>query len=283
MQNLSPITIIKASGTKEPFSEEKIVKSLSASGLTVDTAAKTIDYLKSHLKPETSTHAIYDNVSAFLIKNDLTQNYFYYGLKRAVMALGPSGHPFEVLISDLLSLQNYKTEVSVVTQGKCVTHEIDVIAEKEDKKYFIECKYHNAPGVKTDIQVALYSYARFLDINNAQQNNGNFHNFPWLFTNTKATTEVLDYGRCVGQKITTWSLPEGEGLQDQIIKSGLHPITILYGISKSKIDALLERGIVTCAKLNTAILNNQVNDILDANDTASVLAKIAIINKRNNE
>lgn len=281
MQNLNPITIVKASGTKEPFSEEKIVKSLSASGLSPDTTSKTIDYLKSHLKPESSTHAIYDNVSNFLIKNELTKNYFYYGLKRAVMALGPSGHPFEVLVSDLLKLQNYKTEVSVVTQGKCVTHEIDVIAQKEDKKYFIECKYHNAPGVKTDIQVALYSYARFLDINNAQNDNGNFHNFPWLITNTKATTEVLSYGRCVGQKVTTWALPEGDGLQDQLISTGLLPITVLYGISKDKIDALLNRGIVTCIRLNTAILNNQVDDILDANDTASVLAKIAIICKNN--
>ncbi|HSV95086.1 MAG TPA: ATP cone domain-containing protein [Spirochaetia bacterium] len=280
MQSINPITVIKASGIKEPFSEEKVIRSLAKTGLSQDLTSRTVDHLKHQLKHEVTTDAIYNNVSTYLKKNEYTENFFYYGLKRAVMALGPSGHPLEFLVSDLLRSHNYKTEVGVVTQGKCVTHEIDVIAQKEDKKYFIECKYHNAPGTKIDIQVALYSYARFLDINDAQKKNGNVNNYPWLITNTKATTEVLNYGKCTGLKVTTWALPQGESLQDLIVTSGLHPITILYGISKNKIDALLARGIVTCARLNTAILNNEVSDILDENDTPAILSKIAIICKK---
>jgi hypothetical protein len=231
MQNLSPITIVKASGTKEPFSEEKVVKSLAGSGLSLSTAAQAVDYLKGHLKQDMTTGAIYGHVASYLQKNAPIENYFNYGLKRAVMAMGPSGHPFETLISDLLRLNKYKTEVSVLTQGKCVTHEIDVIAQKGEDKYFIECKYHNTPGYKTDIQVALYSYARFLDVDNAQKQNGSAKNFPWLITNTKVTSEVFDYCHCVDLKVTTWSHPAGEGLQDLIVASGLHPVTLLYGIS----------------------------------------------------
>jgi len=281
MQNLSPITIVKASGTKEPFSEEKIVRSLARSGLSLDTASHAVDYVKGHLQPEMSTGAIYGHVSSYLQKNAPIENFFNYGLKRAVMAMGPSGYPFEILISDLLRLSGFKTEVSVTTQGKCVTHEIDVIAQKGEDKYFIECKYHNTPGYKTDIQVALYSYARFLDVDSAQKLNGNTHNFPWLITNTKVTSEVMSYCSCVNLKVTTWTTPQGQGLQDLIQESGLHPVTLLNEISGIKVDGLLDRGIVTCARLKTAILNNEVNDILTKDETDFILKNIANICKNN--
>jgi hypothetical protein len=196
------------------------------------------------------------------------------------MDLGPSGYPFEVLVSDLLKLDNFKTEVGVVTQGKCVTHETDIIAQKENDKYFIECKYHNTPGYKTDIQVALYTYARFQDIENVQkQSNPTLNNYPWLITNTKVTSEVFDYCLCVGLRVTTWTHPEGKGLQEMIIASGLHPVTLLYGIPRTDIKALLDRDIVTCARLKTAILNDQVNDILDQKEKSFILDNIARICK----
>jgi len=282
MQSLSPITIVKASGTKEPFSEEKVVRSLATSGLSLDTASQTVDYLKHHLKPEITTNAIYGHVSSYLKENAPIENYFNYGLKRAVMEMGPSGYPFEILVSEILKTENYKTEVGVITQGKCVTHEIDVIAQKEANKYFVECKYHNTPGYKTDIQVALYTYARFLDVNNLQkQSNPNQNNFSWLITNTKVTSEVVDYCKCVGLLVTTWTRPEGQGLQDRIVASGLHPITLLYDIPKTDIHTLLDRGIVTCVRLKTAILNDEVNDILDQNQKKLILKNIENICKNN--
>lgn len=281
MQNLNPITIIKASGIKEAFSEEKVVRSLTRSGLSQDTANQTVDYLKRHLKPDMTTGAIYGHVASFLKENAPVENYFNYGLKRAVMDMGPSGFPFEILISDLLRLNNFKTEIGVVTQGKCVTHEIDVIAQKGEDKYFIECKYHNTPGYKTDIQVALYTYARFLDVENIQKQNDSTQKYhSWLITNTKVTSEVYDYCGCVNQFATTWTHPKG-GLQDMIIASGQHPVTLLYNISKNKITMMLDRGIVTCARLKTAILNGQVNDILDQTEKSMILNNIAGICKNN--
>jgi len=281
MHHQSPITIIKASGTKEPFSEEKVIRSLTGSGLSPDTASQTVDYLKRHLKADMTTEAIHGQVSSYLHKNAPVENYFNYGLKRAVMDMGPSGYPFEILVSDLLRLNNFKTEVGVVTQGKCVTHEIDVIAEKEDKKFFIECKYHNTSGYKTDVQVALYTYARFLDINNIQrQNNPQTNNFSWLITNTKVTSEVIDYCRCVDLSVTTWTQPGG-GLHDLIIASKLYPVTLLHEISKNKISIILNKGLVTCARLKTAILNDQLNEIFDQKERSSILNNINTIFKEN--
>ncbi len=279
MQNLNPIAIVKASGIEEPFSEEKINKSLAGSGLSKAITTQTVDYLKSHLRSGMTTSSIYDHVSTYLQKNAPAENYYNYSLKRAVMDMGPSGFAFEILVSDILKSGNFKTKVGVITQGKCVTHEIDVIAQKGADKYFIECKYHNTPGYKTDIQVALYSYARFLDVDTVQRQNGNNNNFPWLITNTKVTSEVITYCHCVNLKVTTWTEPEGQGLQDLIVASKLHPITQLQNISREKISILLNRGIVTCSRLKNAILNQDVNDVLNGDESSLILNTIAKICK----
>ena len=169
MITLSPVTIIKASGEQEPFDESKLVKSLAKTGLSVDVASQTVDYLKRHLRTGITTKDIHEHVSSYLKENAPVNNYYNYGLKRAIMDLGPSGHPFETIVSDVLTVYGYKTEVGVIVLGKCVTHEIDVVAKKDNKQFFIECKFHNSPGIKTDVQVALYTYARYLDIKSAME------------------------------------------------------------------------------------------------------------------
>ncbi len=192
------------------------------------------------------------------------------------MDLGPSGHPFETVVGDVLSYHGYKTEVSVIVLGRCVTHEIDVIAKKDHSQYFIECKFHNGPGVKTDIQVGLYSYARFLDIQLAMQSSHgtDITYYPWLITNTKVTSEVEDYAKCVGLQITSWVNPKGQGMSDLIMSAGLHPVTLAYKLPRVKVNQLLQRGIVTCARLKEAIHKDAVSDILTRDEIKSVMSDI---------
>ncbi len=277
----SPITVIKASGEQEHFDESKLVKSLATSGLSVDVASQAVDYLKRHLKTGITTQDIHDNVANFLKENAPVTNYYNYGLKHAIMDLGPSGHPFEVIVADILSQYGYKTEVGVIVLGKCVTHEVDVVAQKDNKQFFIECKFHNNPGVKTDIQVALYTYARYLDIKTAmEQGHGtSITYFPWLVTNTKVTSEVFDYSGCVGLELTDWSRPERHGISDLIMNAGLHPVTLAYHIPRAKLNELLLRGIVTLARLKKAIEANSVSDLLTQEEISSSLVDISAIVK----
>lgn len=268
--------ILKASGIEEQFDEAKIYRYLLASGVKVELAQDAIRYLESNLNRIDSTHTIYEHIARFLRENAPADNYYNYSLKRAVMQLGPSGHPFEILVSDVLVTEGYHTEVGVIALGKCVTHEIDIIAAKENKQSFIECKFHNTPGVKTDIQVALYTYARFLDVKNAMENiHGESKEYSsWLITNTKVTTEVFDYARCVGLNVTAWYLPERSNLRNMIIGSGLHPVTVLYNLSSRQMGQLIDRGIVTCARVKEAIQNDQVRDILNDDVSHRILADI---------
>lgn len=64
------------------------------------------------------------------------------------MELGPSGFPFEKFISEILKFQGFAVQVGVIVEGHCVKHEIDVVAEKGEEHFMIECKFHNTQGIK---------------------------------------------------------------------------------------------------------------------------------------
>ena len=282
MQTTSPYQVIKASGEKENFSEEKVDRSLAASGMKVDTASQALDYLKRQVRPDVTTQDIFGHLSNYL-REKSPKDYLNYILKRSIMKLGPSGHPFERFIGDLLEKFGYETQVGVSLGGECVTHEIDCIAVKSNQTSFIECKYHNLPGTKTDVQVALYTYARFLDIEKSMKAlfDSSKTYQPWLITNTKLTHDAINYAKCMGMKATAWAFPKNECLHDMIIASGLHPITVLDVITDEKLQRLLERNLVTCYRLKLAIENGSVGDILTPTEVEHAMEDIRLVCKNN--
>lgn len=271
--------IVKSTGEQQRFDPNKLNKQLLYTGISSDLAKETIADLEKDFANIHSTGDIYNHVSTFLRNQGAIEHYYNYSLRRAVNLLGPTGHPFEQLVSEVLKTQGFHTEVGAIALGKCVTHEIDIVATRENQQYFIECKFHNSTGTKTDIQVALYTYARFLDVKFAmEQTHGSEKEYlPWLITNTKVTSEVFDYGDCNNLKVTAWYYPEGEGLRDMIIRSGLHPVTLLYHLSPKKIDELISRNIVTLSSLKKAIKMHIVEDVLSDHDTDHILKDIKCI------
>jgi Holliday junction resolvase len=241
-----PIKVLKASGEYEPFSEDKVRSALERAGAESELIDQIIPYVEGKLYDGISTKEIYRHVFARLrrLKSPAISR---YGLKRAIMQLGPSGFPFERFLAGILEEYGYEVVVGQIVRGKCVDHEIDVIARKDDKHFMIEAKFHNQPGMKSDIQVALYTYARFLDVEKAWVEIGghreHFHQ-PWLVTNTKVTSMVKDYARCVGLKVISWDYPARGSLRSLIEESGLHPITCLRSLGQADKKSLLDAGLV---------------------------------------
>ena len=233
------IKVIKASGEVEPFSEEKIISSLMRAGADRAMAVNIVEEIKPLLYQHIPTFQVYSTVMKLLRRKQraLADR---YNLKRAIMELGPTGYPFEQFVAAVLRSTGYRAETNRIIQGKCIFHEIDIAAIFQKKKYMIECKFHNKVGFKTETKEALYTYARFLDV----QHQG--FDIPWLVTNTKVTQEVKLYADCVGMKITAWDYPEGDGLRKLVDESGLYPITSLTSLSLKKKRALIEKGIVFC-------------------------------------
>ena len=185
-----------------------------------------------------------------------------YKLKKALMELGPSGYPFEKFVGKLLEHEGFQTQVSSIIQGSCVTHEVDVIAQKDKKHYMIECKYHSDQGRFCNVKIPLYIHSRFLDVEKQwekqQGHKTKFHQ-GGVYTNTRFTTDAIQYGTCVGLMLTSWDYPEGNGLKERIDKSGLHPLTSLTTLTKAEKSKLLDKGIVLCKELHeTPTLLNEI-------------------------
>ena len=122
------LNIVKKSGRKVKYSLNKLRKSLKNSGATDKITNQIIEKINDELYDGISTNEIY-NRAFYLLKKEKGAFASKYKLKKAIYQLGPTGFPFENFISAVLKNSGYKTSVGVILQGKCVHHEIDVLAQ----------------------------------------------------------------------------------------------------------------------------------------------------------
>jgi hypothetical protein len=233
--------ILKAEGRQEEFSEHKLITSIKRAGIPEDMQTSVLMHVKSKLYEGIPTSEIYHHITEFLSNSPHPFMKTRYGMKQALMDLGPTGYPFEDYLSRLLQEMGYKTQTRVIVQGKCISHEIDVIAEKNNEKIMVEAKFHNGNAVRTDVHVAMYTHARFEDI---KERNG--FTKAMLITNTKLTSDAITYGECVGLQMLGWSYPEKESLRDLVEKYHLFPITALSNLTLNQQQQLLTGGVTLC-------------------------------------
>jgi hypothetical protein len=244
-----PIFVVKASGERQPFDVEKIRKTCERAGADKKLAAQVAAVVEKKAYDGISTKEILK-----LILRELEKAEPYvaarYDLKGAIMRLGPAGFVFEELISELLEAYGYKTKVDTVVRGGCVSHEIDVIAEKKGELVAIEAKYHNAPGIYTGVKDALYVWARYLDLRDgAKKGTCPDFNSIWLVTNTKFSSDATDYAECKKMKLLGWRYPLKGGLQDMLEEKRLYPITVLRTLDPDSLGKLAAANMMFCKDL----------------------------------
>ncbi len=265
------IHVLKADKTREPFSEQKVMDSIRRARIPHALRGEVLTHIKSKLYEGISTQEIYHHILEFLSTSPKPYIRTRYSLKEAIMQLGPTGYPFEDFVSKLLESQGYTTRVRQILSGKCVSHEVDIIAEKNGRAAMIEAKFHNSSGVRSEVHVALYTQARFEDVSVR-----NRIDEAWLVTNTKTTIDANTYAHCAGMHIMSWDYPEGEGLRDLIERSRLHPVTMLTTLAQSQKMTLLENHIVLCKDI---LYKPELLDILylSKQDHKKLMTEVATI------
>lgn len=245
---MDPITIIKASGEREPWDTRKLVRSLRAAKATEELVREITAHIEKDVRDGMSTNDIFEHAFALLKRYD-RPTAAQYSLKKAILQLGPSGFPFERFIGEILKAEGYETIVGVIVRGICVEHEVDVVADKPGERIVVEAKFHNSVEVKSDVKVALYVHARFMDIQKRYDEiDGDNAKFTraWLITNTSFTSQAIQYGHCAGLAMTGWNYPKGHTLQDLVQKTETHPVTCLTTLTDKQKSALLNEGVVLC-------------------------------------
>ena len=264
--SIQNIEIIKSSGEKVKFSLDKLRVSLKKTGADDTIVNQILDKVRDELYQGISTKEIYNRAFALLKKN---KSYLAskYKLKKAIYELGPTGFPFERFVSAILNYSGYKTEVSTILQGKCVSHETDIIAFKNGSATVIECKFHSEQGLKCNVKIPLYINSRYQDIK-TNWNHSKYKNTllteGWVVTNTRFTKDALQYGNCCGLDLLSWDYPKNNGLKDRIDRLGLYPITVSTLLTNREKQFLLSRDLVLCREL---IQDNFYLDHLGVSET----------------
>ncbi len=264
--------IVKTDGVREKYSPAKFCLSLRKAGAPRDVADSICKTVGDKINPNASTTTIFRKALKYLVKEnpDVAAR---YSLRRALEMLGPAGFIFEQYFEIVLQAYGFSTKRDVILKGKCVPHEIDVIAASGSKRFLIEAKYHNMPGIKTHVDVVMYADARLVDIvkNEGDKNQKKYEYGMWVVTNTKFTDAAIQYAKCRGVRLTGWNYPRGSSMEDIIADKKLYPVTILPSLPKLLLPILAQKNIILAQDLLTYEAGDMVRQFGITRDVADKL------------
>ncbi|GIW65601.1 MAG: hypothetical protein KatS3mg094_120 [Candidatus Parcubacteria bacterium] len=264
--------IIKKFGEEEIFNEEKFCNSLSRIGIDYPAANNICRRIYNKLPLVSKSSDIFK----LTIKELKKINHYYalrYNLKRAIFDLGPTGYPFEQYFAKILAEYGYDTIINEFIEGKCLNYEIDIVAIKEEKKYIIECKFHNSFEIRSDLKNVLYIYGRWIDINEKYP-----YLIPWLVTNTQISAEAINFANCRNIRLTAWHYPPDESLERLIEDKNLYPVTIILNANKFIIKKFIENHyVLTNDLLRDSIENISQKTKIDTNKIKKIIEEIKVL------
>lgn len=256
------ILIRKASGIDEAFDYSKLEQSLKNSGANSQLVNQVVENISNWVFDGVTTKQIYKRAFSLLNKTKALSA-IKYKLKQSMFELGPTGYPFEVFIGHVFASMGFNVEVGQVLQGNCVTHEVDVIATKNISQHLVECKYGLSQGKQVSVQVPLYVRSRVNDIVKYRLQLPQYQNFEfigWVVTNTRFSTDSINYGLCSGLRLMGWDYPAKNSLKEIIEREKLFPVTVLNQLTKADKQLLINKRIVTCKQI---LVDNTVIDELN--------------------
>lgn len=246
--------IVKYSGDIVDFNPIKLKQSLLKSGasqLVVETILQTIN---KEIYEGISTKQIY-KMAFGLLKKASNSHAARYNLKEAIRLLGPAGFFFEKYIARLFASEHYETKTNLTLQGKCVSHEIDILVKKEEVISMIECKFHMGKDANSDVKVPMYILSRFNDLKDKKHiifSGKESIAKCWIATNNRFTSDAITFAKCSGLSLLSWNYPENNNLITKNDYSFLYPITCLTTLSLAEKDRLLVLDVI----LVKEIINN---------------------------
>lgn len=240
------MNVTKFSGETILFNLEVFKKSLIKSGANDQEIDMVINKVTPKMYDGMLTKDLYElaYIELHKIKNSYAAR---YSLKRALRDLGPEGYYFEDWISKLFKQLGFNSTTSKTLQGNAVTHEIDVLAEKNDEFHLCECKFRNDEDAKISVTTPMYFLSRFNDLKN---NNYNYFGknlkptFGWLITNAYFTQDSIAFARYYEINILSWNYPEGTSLKNITDQMRLYPITCMSTLTRDEIKFLLSKDVI---------------------------------------
>ncbi|PAM93725.1 hypothetical protein B4N84_15730 [Flavobacterium sp. IR1] len=233
--------VIKHSGHVVPFDIEKLKLSLQKSGAPSELIKQSLTQIQNQMYEGMTTKEIY-KLAFTILKKASNAHAARYNLRAALQMLGPAGFFFEKFISRLYAAEGFKTKTNLTLQGKCVSHEVDVMLKRESKISMIECKFHSSREGSSDVKVPMYILSRFNDLKVKQHtifSNSETINSCIIVTNNRFTKDAETFANCSGISLLSWDYPINNSIKNKIDKGMLYPITCLTTLSMVEKEKLL--------------------------------------------
>lgn len=243
--------IVKHSGDIVDFDPLKLKKSLLKSGANKAVVDAILQSINKEIYEGISTKQIY-KMAFGLLKKASNSHAARYNLKEAIRLLGPAGFFFEKYIARLFASEQYETKTNLTLQGKCVSHEIDVLIKKDQVISMVECKFHMGKEANSDVKVPMYILSRFNDLKDRQHtifSGKESISECWIVTNNRFTADAIAFAKCSGLHLLSWNYPENNNISTKNADNYLYPITCLTTLSLAEKDRLLVLDIILAKEI----------------------------------
>lgn len=246
--------IVKHSGDIVDFDPEKLRTSLLKSGAERQVVDSILKEIKKELFQGMTTKQIY-KMAFGLLKKTANAHAARYNLRESIRLLGPAGFFFEKYIARLFASEHFETMTNLTLQGKCVTHEIDVLLKKNNSIAMVECKFHQGRDAASDVKVPMYILSRFNDLKERAHPvfDAKEHITKcWIVTNNRFTLDAITFANCSGLNLMSWDFPKNNNLKTKNDLNALYPVTCLTTLTLAEKDKLLILDVI----LVKEIINN---------------------------
>jgi Holliday junction resolvase-like predicted endonuclease len=244
--------ITKSTGERVPFSEKKLRASLARTGAK----QAMIDHITANvvrqLRSGMPSSELYKLVVRELRKEARHIAHRYH-LRDGLLKLGPAGFKFEQYVASILNATGYRAHVPKdELRGRCVRHEIDVVAEKDGRHVAIEAKFRNKFDDDVDLKDTMATYARYLDLLDGAKD-GKCQKFSelWIVTNGRFSDRAAAFGTCRGIRLIGWHGAK-ESLAAMVDHAALYPITVVDTLRSWELDNLAKHDLLLCRQIAKA-------------------------------
>lgn len=243
------LQVKKFDGSLQPFDKSKIIRTCLRMHASLEQAEEVANKIEEKAYDGIPTQKILELIFTYL-KKYRPEIKYRIDLREAISRLRPKPD-FELFVAMLLREYGYSVQTNQIVAGKCVDHEIDVIANKNNKVIFVEIKHHFQPHTYTGVDVMLEAQARFEDLKEGFVLGKHSYNFSKVLVicNTKFSDHALRYANCKGINYIGWKAPFEAGLEKLIEEKKLYPITLLKNLDFDSEQKLGDAGIVTIKQL----------------------------------
>lgn len=243
--------VTKYDGQKTPFDANKVKRTIMNTGAPEAVVEKVLSRVTSKMTDGISTHDLYALVRTELANESLCFS-CRYGLREAIFKMGPAGFNFEYYVAAILASHGYQTRVPKENlQGACVEHEIDVIAEKDNRRIMIEAKFRNTKEAVVDLKDIMATWSRFLDlVDGASVGRSPHFDEVWVVTNGRFTKHARQFGQCKAMHLTGWNEPKDYSFSNMIDKVHLYPVTAVSDLSEEEVTSLAKADLLLCKDLD---------------------------------